>query len=119
MNAARVLLDAQPVAGFLETVAEVVVVPVSERFVEQTDPVQRRGAIDGVAGAHVIGVAVWKGEIPLLEVDAHRAHAHGGRRIADVPTLRRGHRWFGERRRQRSRPAWPDDDVLIDRSESV
>src|SRR4051812_39605024 len=75
VHALRALADAQAIARLLQSVADVVVVPVSKRFVEQTNPVQRACAVDGITRADVIGVAVWKRKVALLEVDAHRADA--------------------------------------------
>ncbi len=106
--------ESQPVPGRDQAIAEVVVVSVSERFIEQAHPPQRVSSIRGITRTHLISVAAFDGGVSLLEVEAHRARAERRARIAHVVTLRCRHCRIVELGDEPLHPARLHHDVLVD-----
>src|SRR5262249_53004866 len=104
----------QPVSGSQQAIADVVVVAIAQRFVEQANPAERFGAIDGVAGTHVIGIVAVYCRVSLRKVEAHRPRAERRAGIAYVASLRGSDVRIFELQGQRVEPARLQDDVLID-----
>ena len=81
VDALRLAANHQAVAGGGEAIAQVVVVPVSKRLVQQPDATHCGEAPDDVARADMVRRAAVDARVPLLEVHRHDPRQH--RRPAD------------------------------------
>src|SRR5205807_9429962 len=87
MDAFRLAAEHQPVAPVAEAVAQVVVVPITQSFVEEPGLVQRGSAVGGIACADVVDTWGPDARIPVLEIPAHGACPESGARRRHVVSL--------------------------------
>src|SRR2546425_3828942 len=88
VHTARGPAHRQPIAGRSKAIAQIVVVSVTERLVEQPDPANGLRSIGGIARTHLIRVLTLDRGISLFEIQAHRASAKRCGSIAHVAPLR-------------------------------
>src|SRR5438105_4020851 len=105
--------ERQPVPASDESITEVVVVAVPERFIKEADLVQRAGPVGGVARADMVRT-LGKPRIAQVEIASGHARPEAGGGGHHVASLRGRNGRIVERAKQHVEPLWPDDDILID-----
>src|SRR5262249_34373742 len=113
VKAQSVRTEHEPISGRPQPIAHVVVVAVSERFVEQIDPEQRLRPVRRVAGADVVGMPASDSAVTLLEVQAHHAGPDCRTGWRDVIALDRADVWIRKRLHHPLHPAGLNHHVLI------
>ena len=96
-----------------QTVAEIVVVPVSQALVERTYRRERRAPVGGIAGAHVARRSC-QARVAKREIERHHARDRRCARVGHVARLHGGDVGRVEPGQHRIGPAGQNLDVLVD-----
>ncbi len=114
VHAVRLTVDHEPVSSRAKPVAHVVVVPVPEPLIKETNLMEGCRLVRRVARADMVAERAGDIRVALVEIEPHRSDRRTRGRRGHVIALRRGDVRRREIVEQAIDPARRDHDVLVD-----